>query len=37
MATIFDVALARIARLVGGVDSVVPFTIICVGTGTTAE
>lgn len=37
MATIFDIALARIARLLGGVDSVVPFTIICVGTGTTAE
>lgn len=37
MATIYDTALARIARLLGGVDSVVPYTIICVGTGTTAE
>ena len=37
MATIYETALPRIARLLGGVDSVVPFTIIEVGTGTTAE
>jgi hypothetical protein len=37
MATIPDSALPRIARLLGGVDSVAPFTIIMVGTGTTAE
>jgi len=37
MATVYNVGLARISRLIGGVDSVPPFTIICVGTGTTAE
>lgn len=37
MATIPNAALPRIARLIGGVDSVAPFTIITVGTGTGAE
>jgi len=37
MATVYEIALARIARLLGGVDSVPPYTIICVGTGTTDE
>jgi len=37
MATVYDTALPRIARLLGDVDSVPPYTIICVGTGTTEE
>jgi hypothetical protein len=37
MATVSNSALPRVARLLGGVDSVAPFTVIAVGTGTGAE
>ncbi|PWR74803.1 hypothetical protein ACKUB1_13895 [Methanospirillum stamsii] len=37
MAKIADTGLIRAAKLLGGVDSVTPFTKIAVGTGTDAE
>ena len=37
MAKITDTGLIRAAKLLGGVDSVTPFTKIAVGTGTAAE
>ena len=37
MATLASTGLVRAAKLLGGVDSVVPFSKLAVGTGTTAE